>query len=292
MERSLGQLEEALPVRRAQVLQPHLAAGRGDADLSAVQVPCEDQVELARCERPHVVREVHEQDAEVRVRVGQRAVRLPVAPRIAPGHLDPPAVVPDAHGLVLQEHRRVHPAQVGGTAEGIPGRSHVVVPEHGVGAVAWMKPAELPPQRAHAALPADEVAGDGDEVELLRRRPVDGLAEGAAVQRDGAEVEVGDVQDPQAVELRRETLHGRVALQVLDPLRLEERPRESGRRDHCDGDEEPGHLSSLELAPELQSPARAAVLRGVSGGAPASRSQEGGGTGGQECEDDESPGHR
>ena len=98
-----------------------------------------------------------------------------------------------------------------------------------------MQPAELAGQRGDAALPADQVAGDGDEVELLRRRPVDRLPQGPAVQRDGAEVEVGDVEDPEAVELRRQARHGRLPLQVLDPLRLEERPREPGRGDRHDG---------------------------------------------------------
>ena len=151
--------------------------------------------------RVHRIGEVDEQDAEIGSGVGKRPVRLAEAPRVAPGDLHHPA--PDLEGArcVLQQLAGLHLAQVRGTAERIARGRHVVVSEDHEDPGARPEPRELTPQRAHAALPADEVAGDRDEVERLRRCPVHGFPQSAAVQRDRAEVEVRDVQDPEAVEL-------------------------------------------------------------------------------------------
>jgi hypothetical protein len=82
-------------------------------------------------------------------------------------------------------------------------------------------------------------------------------------------VEVRDVEDAETVEIGWEPAHGQVPLHQLDPLRLEQRPGEPGRRDHRDGNENPEHLQPLELAAELGgSSPRAAVLRHVAGVAP------------------------
>ncbi len=106
-------------------------------------------------------------------------------------------------------------------------------------------------------------------------------------------MEVGDVEDAEAVELGWEAPHGRFPLQVLDPLRLEERPCEPGRRDQRDGDEDPDeHLLALELAPKLRGAvARAAVSRHVARGAAPPGGDDGRRGGRQQREREKPPGH-
>jgi hypothetical protein len=49
------------------------------------------------------------------------------------------------------------------------------------------------------------------------------------------------MEDAPTVERERKTGDRRIALEELDPLRLEEPPRESRRRDDRDRDEDPSH---------------------------------------------------
>ena len=56
---------DPLPVARTQVLQAKLPTREGDADLPAVRVPGEDEVEGARRQPVGDAREVAEEDAEV-----------------------------------------------------------------------------------------------------------------------------------------------------------------------------------------------------------------------------------
>ena len=72
---------------------------------------------------------------------------------------------------MLQELAGLDLAQVRGTAERVARRGDVVVPEHDVRPVARVQPRQLAGEDGDAALAADQVAGDGDEVELLPGRP-------------------------------------------------------------------------------------------------------------------------
>ena len=179
--------------------------------------------------------------------VGQQPVRLVVTTRVAPGDLHFPAVDVEDYRLVLEEQSGLDIAQVGGTAKGVARGGNVVVPQHGVRPVAGVQPAELGDQRAHAPPAADQVSGYRDEIEVGAGRPVDCLAEGAAVQRDGAEVKVGDVENSEAVELGRKARDRRLLLEQLDPLGLEKPPREPGRGHYRDRDEDPSHLDARPL---------------------------------------------
>ena len=59
-------------------------------------------------------------------------------------------------------------------------------------------------QASFAAPPGDEVAGDADEVGLPLHHPFDSAVDGAQPARRHTEMEVGEVRDAKAVELRRE----------------------------------------------------------------------------------------
>ena len=77
--------------------------------------------------------------------------------------------------FVLEQQGGLDAAQVGRAAERVAGRGDVVVPQYGIGAVAGPQPGQLALEGARSPSAADEVAGDGDEVEIARRRPVDRL---------------------------------------------------------------------------------------------------------------------
>ena len=93
--------------------------------------------------------------------------------------------------------------------------------------------------RARASRAArDEVAGDADEVGRRSRHPVDRVDHGATPARRHPEVEVGEVRDPQAVELGGTALERDLDHPRAQPARLEPRPRPrspSRRRASRDG---------------------------------------------------------
>ena len=100
----------------------------------------------------------------------------------------------------------------------------VVISEHRIAAVA-----ELLEQRAQqplAARPRDEVAGDENEVGLARARPFHRAPNGTRAARRETEMEVREVHDPQAGELRLEPRDRQVDPREPDPTGLEPTPGE------------------------------------------------------------------
>ena len=162
----MRELEKPFPVARSQVLEAQLAARRRDADLPAVEVAGENDVELTRPQRLHRVREVDEQDAEVGLGIGEPAVKLAMPQWVPAGHLHFPAAHVKYLGLVIEQHRGGDAAQVGRAAERVAGRRDIVISEHRVGPEAGPEPGELALEHAQPAAAADEVAGDGDEIEI------------------------------------------------------------------------------------------------------------------------------
>ena len=78
-----------------------------------------------------------------------------------------------------------------------------MVPEHREGGAEAVQEAA---QLRLAARPGEQVAGDADEVGAPFGDPVDGACDCDGAARGHAEVEVGEVRDPKAVEIRREPL--------------------------------------------------------------------------------------
>src|SRR3990172_2828558 len=63
--------EDALGIPRAKLAEAHLAARVGKADLPTVNVPCQHEVERAGMKPVDDLGEVAEDEAKVRVRVGE-----------------------------------------------------------------------------------------------------------------------------------------------------------------------------------------------------------------------------
>jgi hypothetical protein len=85
-----------------------------------------------------------------------------------------------------------------------------------------------PPEQRLPARMREQVPRDDDQVGAALTRPGDRALDGADAGRPDAEVEVGEVGDPQAVEHRRQSRHRHVDDAVANPTRLEEPPGETG----------------------------------------------------------------
>src|SRR5919108_5508259 len=191
----LRELEEPFPVRRPEVLEPDLPPRGRHADLSAVEVASEHEVEVARLEPGHVVGEVREEDAEIGPRVGQPAEGVVAAPRVGPRHLHAAARHREELRAVLEQARLWgRTAELGWAAEGIPRLGDVVVAEDDERPQARTEPPEGTAEGLLSAAAADEVAGDCGEVELEALRPRERLLERAGVERPRPQVEVGEVE--------------------------------------------------------------------------------------------------
>ena len=91
--------------------------------------------------------------------------------------------------------------QLGRMRERVAGLGEVVVAEDGVAAG---QPGEQPAQPLLARAAREQVAADQRQVRLPLLDPVDGALDRRRPARRKAEMEVGEVRDPQAVELCRE----------------------------------------------------------------------------------------
>ncbi len=244
MERRPVDPKDAFPVRAAHVGQSQLPAWIRNADLAAVQVPRERERIGPRRYGVDDLREVAEKDAERRSRVHEplgASVPGHVRARAHPRDLDADAAGVEGVGRVAEQNdaRLVEVSDLARLAEGVAALGHIVVPEHGVGAMAGAKPREAPAERRLAARMCEEIARRHDHVRIAALGPRDGAPERKRVQPQCAQVEVREVKDPKAVQLRRKAGDLNVELDEVDPLRLEERPRERRRRAYG-GDPEGG----------------------------------------------------
>jgi hypothetical protein len=111
-----------------------------------------------------------------------------------------------------------------------------VVPEHDV-----RRLRELLEQAAEERLAAparDEVTGDADEIWPAGHNPVDGTTARALAERRQPEVEVGQMRDPQAVELPRQAVDRQVERAQPNPAGFERAVRDDERRNRDDDPEE------------------------------------------------------
>src|SRR5918992_2903486 len=209
------------------MLQTHSPTRKREADLAAVKMSGEDELERSRLEPRHGVREVREQDAQVGIRLDETLgpARLPV-PRIGADDLHEGALVREGHRRVLEESSplRLDSRCVGRRVEGITARLDVVIPQDRADAMARAQPSERIPQPGFTSLPRQQIAGDGHEVVGVLLGPADRLLDRHAVQRERAEVQIREVEDRETVQLRRKLLQEYLDAPALDPLRLEQPP--------------------------------------------------------------------
>ena len=255
-------------------------AGRREADLAAVGVTGEDEVERPGWQAIDRVREVGEQDAQVGRRIGEPDRWTPATLGSTTHELDSATTDVDRSGDVLEQLGRL-PEVLDSSfpAERVPRLVDVDVPEDGEHAVRCAQPAKAAKQLRLAASPREQVARDRDEIRLLLPEPAYGRAEDPAVQGQRAEMRVGEMPDAEPVELGRKGRQGKLEESPLEPLRLEEAPREQRPRKR---DRSPNALQGWGLAcspSRIRSPAstKRRRLSRVSSGEPGEAGTGGGG---------------
>ncbi len=155
------------------------------------------------------------------------------------------AVALDRRLLVAEEPRLLEVAQLGGPRERIARHGDVVVSEDHERVV---EPLEQLAQARLAARVRDEVSGDADEVGPPLRDPVDGArARAVAARQRRAEVEVGQVPDPEPVERRGEPVDRDLEHPRAQPAGLEPAVDGTGERERSEDDDGREHLGSLEV---------------------------------------------
>src|SRR5215210_4787688 len=120
MERGRRTLVQALDVVPAEVGEPEASAGERHADLPRVQVARNNEMKRPRTELVDDTREVAEQDAQVRLRVGEPVgFRRPshVRARVDTGDLDPATSKLDRPRVVREQGRRSEVPDPGGPRE-------------------------------------------------------------------------------------------------------------------------------------------------------------------------------
>ena len=137
--------------------------------------------------------------------------------------------------LVLEQRRR-EPVELGRARERIARDGDVVVPEHDVRVQAAQRLVEA------GAAPGmrEQVAGDDDEVGVPLAHPVRGPANGDGAARGRAEVEVGEVRDPQPVERGGQPRDRHLEHARAQPARLEPAVSDRQRCHDGAGDHDPG----------------------------------------------------
>jgi hypothetical protein len=109
----------------------------------------------------------------------------------------------------------------------------VMVPQHPEDTERRPQTPELMLERGRAKHPAGEIARDEDEVRGGRHGEVDRLAHGAHIETRGeAGVEVRELHDREAIEVRRAGRRPQASVHAADPLRLVQKIRgaDSGGR--------------------------------------------------------------
>ena len=220
--------------------EPQLPSGERHDDLPRVHVAREDELEGAVRESLRDPGEVAEEDANVGIPIGEaRRVGSPtrVALRVDPDELYPPASDLDLDGLVTEHH---HVSELGERSridplrEGVAGVGEVVVPEDDK---AGPQPAEQPLEQRQPRAARHQVAREAHEVGLPFDDPLDGsLGRPPAARRD-AEVKVGEVRDPEPVELRWHAHELDLDDAPPEPARLEPAPGERSRGERGEDDE-------------------------------------------------------
>src|SRR5207247_8162095 len=93
----------------------------------------------------------------------------------------------------------------------------------------WVQCGDGRSQLRMAAVQGEEGAGEDEEIAGRRARPANRTRGRAAVERERAEVEVGEMDDREPVQFLRQPFQRDLDLDQLEPLGLEERPAESRR---------------------------------------------------------------
>ncbi len=197
--------------RRPRLAEHHRAAEPRQADLAAVGVAAQRQVERAGRRLQRALRVVAEEQAQG-VRVGGRARAStgrrspnPCFTSSTPQICTRRGAAPHRHRLVGEQAHAVvaQVAEVDGAGERRLAAAVVVVAEHREDAQRCVERAEQRLDAVEVGGAAGKVAGDGDEVRLRRHGQIEGDARGAHVEAGPkAGVRVGEVGDGEAVQIR------------------------------------------------------------------------------------------
>ena len=234
MEHAAGPLVEAFDIRPADVGEAQPPAWIRQADLTGMEMTGEDEIEYARLEPVDHLRKVAEQDAEVGFRVGEplgpsptRAVRA----RVDADDMHLPSAQLDCLRLVGEQPRRAQILELNRLRERILRNGVVMVPEH---RVAVGQADEKLAETRLAASPRNEIAADQRQIRLPRLDPFHCAPHRVRPARRQPEVEVGEVGDPEPVELGRQAPKRDLDRVQPDPARLEPRVRSAGRGSRAD----------------------------------------------------------
>jgi hypothetical protein len=190
----------------------------------------EHEVERAAWEEVEDVWEVAQQNAELRRLVDElprMRTLAPVGARVDADDLHSAAADVDGHRLIHEQARRGKVAQACGSRKGITRVLDVVVPEHGE---RHTQAAEQLPQPRFRTWTGNEVARDRSEIGTTLRDPVHRGLDRTLPARGEAEVEVGEMCDPQPDELLRQPGQPDVQRPQAHPAGLEPAPGEHPAR--------------------------------------------------------------
>jgi hypothetical protein len=126
----------------------------------------EDEVEDARLQEIDHLREVAQEDPQIRFRIGQALGLRPTKPRgawIDAGDLDLPPAQLDRLRVVHEQPGRRQVSKLNGARKWIARDGQVVIPQHGIAA---RQPLEQPSKRSLAAWAREQVSADHRQIGL------------------------------------------------------------------------------------------------------------------------------
>ncbi len=222
--------------------EAELPAGTAARSGRHLHVSGEHEVKASRLQLVEHLRVVAEQDREVSRAVTRSWVKLvrvepwPAAhDQVRLGARDPhrPSPQLEQPAFVAEERRRLELTQIGAACLRVAADGDVVVAEHGE-----HRPGQdphQPPQHRLAPRMREEIPADRDEIRLSLPRPSGRLPGSADPRRRYAEVEVREMGDPEAIELRRQPRQRDLELAQPHPAGFEQAPADARRDGRSDG---------------------------------------------------------
>ena len=152
-------------------------------------------------------------------------------------------------GFITQQQRdAAQPVQLGSTRERVARDCDVMIAENDQRSFELQ---EEPDEQWHAARVGDQVTGDADEIGLPLRNPGDGPLGRHTPTRGRPQVEVGQVRDPDSLQLCRQPRNVDVEHTPAQPSRLEPRVDKRAEAQARDSDDcSTKHRSTLVVTGE------------------------------------------
>ena len=212
--------------------EAQLASREGNHDLSGVVMPGKDEV-IRVVDLRRDPGKVTEQDSETRALVCKRlgpSAASGVGLRIDADDLHTSAPNLDLDARVAEQGdtcKRADRSRIDALRERVAAVGEVVVPEDDE---ARGERSEKSLQERHPRSARDEISSDTDEIWAPLDDPGDGILDRAPAPRRDSEMEVGQVRDPEAVELGRTPRHLDLEDAAPEPTGFEPSPGHRGHR--------------------------------------------------------------